>query len=135
MSKYITDYGVLMEKFIEAMGKDFAHKSYIKKITNKLERFHKRRRSMCAVSENRVFNAVQATEKIYADVPSSISLGAIVWLIHNKHKEELKPYGFDPQVFEQMNRAIGAQGVVMESGRVLRAIEAEMDRIRDNESS
>ncbi len=127
--KYITDYGVLMDLFIHSVVKrtpDLAHKSFIKKIQNKLDRYHKRRLSMCQTSELRVKRAVTVTEEELRDMPSEISIGAIIWLIHNRHKDILKPYNFDPKSFEDMNKYFHAQGVIMATAKVLNRIEEHM---------
>jgi len=127
--QYITDKGVLMDLFIHSVVKrspELAHKSFIKKIQNKLDRYHKRRLGMCQVSEIRVKRAVTKTEEELRGMPSEISIGAIIWLIHNRNKELLKPYNFDPKSFEDMNKYFHAQGVIMATAKVLNKIEENM---------
>jgi len=127
--KYITDQGVLMDLFIHSVVKrspELAHKSFIKKIQNKLDRYHKRRVAMCQVSELRVKKAVTKAEEELRDLPSEISIGAIIWLIHNRNRELLKPYNFDPKSFEDMNKYFHAQGVIMATAKVLNRIEEHM---------
>jgi len=128
--KYTTDYGVLMELFLDVMihqDKELAHKSFIKKITNKLQRYHKNRQgsySMCAISELRGRKAIDTINKQVDSV--EISIGALCWLIYNKHKEELQPYGFNVKAFEELNRYYNVQGVIMQTARVLSLIEGEL---------
>ena len=132
--KYVTDYGVLIELFMGVLTRNnpkLVHKSFMKKTQNKLNRYHKRRQGMCSVSEQRVKVAVGKAEEALEDLPQEISLGAICWLIHNRHKEVLKPYGFEPQVFEQMNRYYQAQGVILQTAKVLNKIEEFMYEDRD----
>ncbi len=127
--KYVTDYGVLMDLFIHSVVKrspELAHKSFIKKIQNKLDRYHKRRLVMCQVSEVRVKRAVTKAEEELRDLPSEISIGTILWLIHNRNKELLKPYNFDLKSFEDMNKYFHAQGVIMATAKVLNRIEEHM---------
>jgi len=127
--RYATDYGILLELFMNTIttaDKELAHKAFIRKIYNKIYRFHKRRANMCVTSERRVRRAVTKAEAELRDLPSEISLGAICWLIHNRHKAELKPYDFDPKSFEQMNKYFQAQGVIMSTAKVLTKIEEHM---------
>ena len=127
--KYATDYGILLELFMNTMttaDKELAHKAFIRKIYNKIYRFHKRRANMCVTSERRVRRAVTKAEAELKDLPSEISLGAICWLIHNRHREELAPYNFDPVTFEQMNKFFTGQGVIMQTAKVLNKIEEHM---------
>ena len=56
-----------------------------------------------------------------------ISIGALVWLIHNRHKEALAPYGLKPESFEQMANYYNAEGVIMQTAKVLTRIEKEID--------
>ncbi len=136
--RYITDYGVLMELFIASVVKrtpELEHKSFIKKIQNKLDRYHKRRLGMCAKSETRVRSAVLKAEEALKDLPSEISIGAIIWLIHNRHRDELKPYEFDPKTFEDMNKYFHAQGVIMATAKVLNKIEEYMNDRADEATS
>ena len=125
----ITDYGVLMELFLDVLirkDKDLGHKSYIKKITNKLNRYHKRRIPSCAQSEQKARLAVSKVER-RTEEGTEISIGALCWLIHNRHKELLKPYGFEKRPFEELNRAFNAQGVIMSTAKVLNQIEEAMN--------
>ena len=118
-----------MDLFIASVVKrtpELAHKSFIKKIQNKLDRYHKRRQSMCLVSEGRVKRAVTKAEEELRDLPSEISIGAILWLIQNRHREILKPYNFEPKSFEDMNKYFHAQGVIMATAKVLNRIEEHM---------
>ena len=126
--KYVTDYGVLMERFLMVMVQDteLQHKSFIKKIQNKMDRYHKRRQQMCSVSESRVVRAITQAEKVMTELPQTISIGAIIWLIHNRHKEVLKPYDFNKESFEQLNKFCNAQGVIMSTAKVLNVIEEHM---------
>ncbi len=133
--KYVTDYGVLIELFIASVVKrspELEHKSFIKKIQNKLDRYHKRRLAMCAVSEHRIRVAVGKAEGALKDLPSEISIGAIIWLIHNRNREILKPYDFDVRAFENMNKYFQAQGVIMATAKVLNKIEEHMYDSEDN---
>lgn len=131
MIKSVTDYGVLMELFIGVLvdkDRELAHKSFIKKITNRLDRYHKRRQNQCAMSEDKVKNAIVIVETATRSEGSTeISLGALCWIVYNKHKEELKPYNFDKRAFEDMNRYFNAQGVIMQTAKVVRRIEEAMD--------
>lgn len=132
MTKTITDYGVLMELFLDvliAKDKELVHKSFIKKITNRLTRYHKRRLQQCAVSEQKVKKAIIAVEaemKEHSAGGVEISLGALCWIIYNKHQVELKPYGFDKKPFEDMNRYFNAQGVIMKTAKIVTKIEEAM---------
>ena len=117
------DYGVLLEKFINILPAEDQHKSFIKKIINRTERYHKRHKTLAGHSELRVGRAVQRAEGFFKDNHQEISIGAVCWVIHNKHKEELSIYGFDKIWFEQMNRYYSAQGVIMTSARVVTVIE------------
>ena len=124
----ITDYGVLMELFIDVLvkkDKELAHKSFIKKITNKLDRYHKRRIPQCAISEQKAKKALYKVEQESDE--TQISLGALCWLIYNKHQVELKPYGFDKKPFEEMNKHFNAQGVIMQTARIVTKIEEAMN--------
>jgi len=129
VSRLTTDYGVLLELFMNTVtvkDRELQHKSFITKIYNKIHRFHKRRLNMCRYSEDKVKRAITRAEKELKPSHEHVSLGAMCWLIYNRHKEELAPYGFDPVSFEQMNKFFGAQGLALQTAKVLKIIEENM---------
>ena len=122
----ITDQGVMMAIFIYSLPDELHHKSFIKKITNKLTRYHKRRVAMCEDSDRRVKKAIYTVWQRHANDKKEMSIGALIWLIHSRHKEDLKPYEFDVRAFENMNRYFKAQGAVMTTAKILTEIEEEL---------
>jgi len=81
---------------------------------------------MCSVSEKRAKRAIVAAGKQMAELPTEISIGALIWLIHNRHSKVLKPYEFNKESFEQLNKFSNAQGVIMSTAKVLNVIEEYM---------
>ena len=127
-------YGVLLESFLGVMtttDPELHHKSYIKKIQNKVDRYHKRRQAQCAVAEHQVREAVASVEKDMKGSGVEISIRALLWLIQNRHKKELQPYCFNAEAFEQLNRSYNAQGAILTTAKVLTKIEEALDGSAD----
>jgi len=121
------EYGMLLEKFILILPPKDHHKSFIKKITNRTIRYHKRNPKAARMAEIRVVKAIHQAEEVFRDNLQTISIGAVCWIIHNKHKEELSGYGFDAVYFDQLNKYFGAQGVALTSAKVVTTIEGFLD--------
>jgi len=126
MVRLATDYGVLLDRFLGSLPEEDLHKSFTKKISNRLARYHKRHSKQANISLVRVLKAVEEAEAFYADNNKEISIGAVCWAIHNKHSMELSPYGLNKEWFEQLNRYYGAQGVARSSLQVVMKIEEYM---------
>ena len=127
--KYITDYGVLMELFLDVLKKDnpeLHHKRFMRKITTKLEKFHRKRLPMCSASEVKVKQAVHKAEQQLAEMPTTISIGAIVCLIYSRYKDILKPYEFEDIDFQMLNKYSNPKGIIMQTAKVLNRIEENM---------
>jgi len=120
-------YGMLLEMFLDILPPKDKHKSFVVKIHNRTVRFHQKHKREAGRAELEVRAAVQKAERVFRGNSQSISIGAICWVIHNKHKEELIGYGFDMVWFEQMNRYYKAQGVIMSSAKVVSTIEGFID--------
>jgi len=124
------DYGVLIESFLGVLttsDPELHHKSFVKKIQNKLDRYHKRRQQQCAIAEHRVKLSVSRVEKQMDGSSVEISIGALLWLVQNRHKKALEPYCFNSQAFEQLNKYYDAQGAIMTTAKVLNHIEKELN--------
>lgn len=121
------DYGMLLEKFLDILPPEEQHKSFVKKILNRTNRFHKRNGRLAAMAEARVNVAVKKAEDVYRENNHTISIGAVCWVIFNKHQDELKEYNLSRVWFEQMNRYYSAQGVIMSSAKVVTTIEGFID--------
>lgn len=124
----MVDYGLMIELFIHTLDRESQHKSFVVKIRNRLERAHKRNLKLCIISELKIRKAIKAAETRFKEPGVEISLGALIWLIHNRHKDILKPYGFDPKSFDQLNKFSNAQGVILQTSRVLNLIEEELNK-------
>jgi len=120
-------YGILLEMFLDILPPEDKHKSFVVKIRNKATRYHTRHKRQAAASERLVKEALKKSEKVFTDSPVAISIGAICWIIHNKHEEELAGYGFDRIWFAQMNKYYSSKGAVMTSAKVVSVIEGFLD--------
>ncbi len=118
------DMIVVMDLFMGQLDNDISHKSFVKKIDNKLKRYFKRMHdSSIMASRNRIMLAVRPLEN------KTVSVAPLVWAIQNKYPDIfIKGLGMEREWFEKFNKLVGAQEVTMDSLRLITAIEAELEK-------
>ncbi len=118
------DMIVVMDLFMGQLDNDISHKSFVKKIDNKLKRYFKRMHdSSIMAARNRIMLAVRPLEN------KTVSVAPLVWAIQNKYPDIfIKGLGMEREWFEKFNKLVGAQEVTMDSLRLITAIEAELEK-------
>ena len=119
------DMIVVMDLFMAQLDNDINHKSFVKKINNKLTRYFKRMPDRTVkLSRNRIMKAVAPLEN------KTVSVAPLVWAIQNKYPDMfIKGLGMEREWFEKFNKLVGAQDVTMQSLKLISAIEEELEKL------
>jgi len=119
-------YGLVLEVFLQQLGKAERRKPFMIKIFDAIRRKHlvpKRE------DDKEFFNAIEivnkAMRKAWKDMPEerTVALNNIAWMWLSRHGDKLKPYKFNKKHFEKLSAA-GVSGHAMDSAKVLNIIEA-----------
>jgi len=119
------DMIIAMDLFMAQIDGPFVHKSFVKKIQNRLDR-HLKRADPLAVrgSKTRLRMATKAIDN------TTVNVAPLVWAIQNKYPDVFhKDLGMEREWFEKFNKMVGAQLVTMDSLRLITALETELKKL------
>ena len=119
------DMIVIMDLFMRQLGPTIAHKSVVKKIQNKLDRYFARANAIAVSrSRDRIMKVTLQMED------RTVSVAPLVWAIQNKHPEVFIKYlGMNREWFEKFNKLTGAQAVTLTSLKLISELEIELDKL------
>jgi len=119
------DMIITMDLFMGQLDGPITHKSFVKKIQNRLDR-HLKRADRLAVSSSKS-RLKMATDNIEN---TTVSVAPLVWAIQNKYPDVfLKDLGMEREWFEKFNKMVGAQAVTMDSLKLITALETELKKL------